>query len=917
MPNPPNPCPAQEALPNALSILDALDALVYVADMDTHEVLFANRRACRDLGPDLVGRTCWQALQEDQDGPCPFCTNHLLRDADGKALPPHTWELRNTKNGRWYHIVDQAMPWSDGRLVRVEVATDITARKKAEEELKAGHEFLDNVFRSAPYAMLLVNREGRVVDANLAAEAYTRMQRKDMLCVLAGEVLCCLNSTLDNGCGRTSACVSCPLRAQFTRTLDTGEGVLNAEISLIVRHDGVSVTRHLLVSTQLVRRAEEDLVLISLADVTESKRAEATLAESEARFRTLFENAPLAYQSLDETGHFLDVNSKWLEILGYAKKEEVIGKWFGDFLGPGFREDFDRNFPVFKQACVIDGVEFEMLRKDGCSITVSFNGRVQIDEAGHFLRTHCIFTDITERRRTEAALTESEARFRSVVEATPLGIHFYELARDGTLVFTGANPAADKILGLRHADLVGLPIDQAFPAHQNTELPAVYRRVAAQGDRFAAAEYAYQDKRIMGDYDVWAFQTLPGRMATMFMDVSERKRASEELMAAKLAAEESNRAKSEFLATMSHEIRTPLNGVMGMLQLAADEDLSPEVKGYLETALRSSRNLLRVLSDILDLSRIEAGAMPIEAEAFALETVLAPVVEAFQPEARAKGLSLDLVVDPATPGRLVGDAGRIRQVLFNLVANAVKYCETGFVRVEAYPLARFARLGTAALHLVVADSGPGIPDDQLRRAFEPFSQVDGSSTRRHGGTGLGLAIVSRLVKLMHGTLAYCSEPSQGTEAHLTLWLPLSFRHIRPESIRTTATTSARGARVLVVEDEPVNRMAVTLLLEKLGLSPTAAESGPTALRLLGRQKFDCVLMDIQMPGMDGLEVTRHIREAKSGAWAPHIPVLALTAHAMKGDQERFLAAGMDGYIAKPVDMDELRRAIETALNLDS
>jgi CheY-like chemotaxis protein len=352
-----------------------------------------------------------------------------------------------------------------------------------------------------------------------------------------------------------------------------------------------------------------------------------------------------------------------------------------------------------------------------------------------------------------------------------------------------------------------------------------------------------------------------------------------------------------------------------MLQLAAGEDLPPEVKGWLDTALQASRNLLRVLSDILDLSRIEAGAMPIEAEAFDLETVLTPVVEAFRPEARAKGLALELDLDPAAPRRLVGDAGRIRQVLFNLVANAVKYSEAGAIRVEAYALPRFARPGVAALHLAVADTGPGIPDEQLRRAFEPFSQLDGSPTRRHGGTGLGLAIVRRLAALMQGALAFCSEPGHGTEAHLTLWLPLAAERTPAEdSSGDSATDRAAGARVLVVEDEPVNRMAVTLLLKRLGLAPTAAESGRAALRLLARQPFDCVLMDIQMPGMDGLETTRRIRAAAPGTWDPRIPVLALTAHAMKGDQERFLAAGMDGYIAKPVDMDELRRAIENALN---
>ncbi|MEW5773314.1 MAG: PAS domain S-box protein [Thermodesulfobacteriota bacterium] len=918
-PSSPERRPGPADLANALSILDAMDALVYVADMDTHEILFANRGACRDMGQDLVGKICWQAIQKDQNGPCPFCTNHLLRDADGKPTPAHTWEFRNTRNGRWYHLVDQAMTWTDGRLVRLEIATDITARKQAEEEIKAKNKFLNSIFQTAPCPMVLVNRDARVADANYAAETLAGRKRASILGLLGGEVLRCLNASLPEGCGRTPACSNCPVRTQVMRTFASGEWVHHAEASLDALREGAPQRVHFLLSTGLVRLAGEDLVLLSLVDITERKTAEERIARSERKFRQVLERVPLIGISLDARGRLVFANDHFLSLAGWSREEALGRDWFETFIPPELRDEIRG---IFSAAMASRGAgeysahEYDILTRDGRRLAIAWANALTTDSAGRVLDVTCLGVDTTERRRAEEALRDSEERFRSVAQATPLGIHFYELAPDASLVFTGANPAADKILRIRHADLVGLTMEQAFPAHRDSDLPVIYRRVAAHGDRFAAAGYAYEDRRVFGDFDVWAFQTSPGRMAAMFMDVSERKRSGEELLAAKLAAEEASRAKSEFLATMSHEIRTPLNGVMGMLQLAAGEDLPPEVRGYLDTALHSSRNLLRVLSDILDLSRIEAGAMAIEAAEFDLESVLTPVLEAFRPESQARGLSMEMAVDPATPRRLVGDAGRIRQVLFNLVGNAVKYTEDGHIRLEAYSLARFSRPGVAALHLVVADTGIGISDEQLSRAFEPFSQVDGSSTRRHGGSGLGLAIVRRLVGLMHGALAFCSELGKGTEAHLTLWLPLAADRPQPAApapAAPPAPTSTAGVRVLVVEDEPVNRLAVTRMLQKLDMVPVAAEGGGAALELLSLQPFDCVLMDIQMPEMDGLETTQHIREAKPGTWDPGIPVLALTAHAMKGDRERFLAAGMDGYLSKPVDLDELRQAIDQAL----
>ncbi|MDM8565301.1 PAS domain S-box protein [Candidatus Halobeggiatoa sp. HSG11] len=626
----------QESHKRFTIVTNSLDAFIYVSDIETYELLFVNQYGTDICGSDVVGKICWQVLQTGQTGPCSFCTNNKLLNKEGEPNNAYAWEFQNTVNNEWYLCRDQAIQWPDGRLVRMEIATNITDRKQVE----------------------------------------------------------------------------------------------------------------------------------------------IVLEKSEKRFRALFEKFPVAYQSLDENGCFIDVNPEMEQLLGY-NADEMLGKPFGDFWDQETSTMFPNAFCQFKE-CGIANNELHLLKKNGEKVTIIINGRVQYDSKGKFIRSHCTLHDITERKRMEA-----------------------------------------------------------------------------------------------------------------------------QLIVAKESADTANRAKSEFLANMSHEIRTPMNAVIGFSDILASQITDKKHKNYLDSIQTGGKALLTLINDILDLSKIEAGRLEIQYEPVNPQQIFTELQQIFSLKIAEKNLELIMEIDEDLPLALFLDETRLRQMLLNLIGNAIKFTDSGYIKLCASKKYTEDDHSKVDLVMAVEDSGIGVPAGQQALIFESFRQQEGQSTRKYGGTGLGLAITKRLVEMMNGHIFVESNPGKGSRFEIAL------HEVKVAATQSNAVQDNtfdpnqiifEKTCVLVVDDIESNRDLIKEYLSQVNLEVVCAENGQQALLFVKEYQPALILMDIRMPEMDGYEATENLKNNPTTA---DIPVIAITASVALNEKAKIKTHGFDGYLSKPVNISDL------------
>ncbi|MFO0896925.1 MAG: PAS domain-containing protein [Pirellulales bacterium] len=636
----------------------------------------------------------------------------------------------------------------------------------------------------------------------------------------------------------------------------------------------------------------------------------AALLDAEARYRALVEAAPINVFHKDAGGRFIFGNQRFCESLG-RPWDEIAGRTDFDFFPRKLAQKYRRDdLRVMETGQSWHDVE-EHLSPEGEKRYVETSKTPLYDASGRLVGIQGLFRDITAQRGAELALGDSEARYRSLVESLPLST--WSKGLDGR--FTFANQMFCERAGLKLEELIGRTDLDLF----REELAEKYRRddehVVQSGKVLEAIEEFRQPEgnKLYVQVLKAPVHDAAGRIVGtqgVFWDVTARVEAEAQVERARLAAEEASRAKSQFLANMSHEIRTPLGGILGMTHLMLESEPTPLQREYLGLVEQSAEALLTVINDILDFSKIEAGKLELVEEVFSPVHLVRGLVQLLEPRARQKGLALAANLATDTPARVRGDAGRLRQVLLNLLGNAVKFTERGEVELSLEVEGRDER--TVELHLAVRDTGIGIPPDKQQRVFESFEQADGATNRKYGGTGLGLAISQRLVELMHGRIWLESEVGRGSTFHVCLPLALEAGgELAPAAAPREIPPPVRPLRILLAEDSLVNQKYAVALLGKRGHEVVVAADGRQAVNRALAERFDVVLMDVQMPELDGLAATAEIRryEREIGG---HLPIVAMTAHAMQGDRERCLAAGMDGYVSKPLRPEEFLPAAERA-----
>ena len=768
---------------------------------------------------------------------------------------------------------------------------------RREAELWASEQRLALMVEQSPLAVIEWNLDFEVIKWNLAAEQL-------------------FGYTAEEAVGRHAAELIVPEEVRpivdqvWQNLIDQRGGTHSINDNYTKGGDTITCEWH---NTGLINTEGNIMGVLSvIQDITERKRAETEITIQKAYLEQLFEASTEAIAFINKKGHVKRINSQFTELFGFTP-DDLIGQALDDTIippslseeGKAVTAEIKKGKPIF--------LETLRQRKDGILVDVSVTG-MPISIEGKDAGIYAIYRDISGRKKADQEIAIQKAYLEQLFEASTEAIVFI----DENDRVQRINSQFTAIFGFPAEEVIGRSLDDTIiPPSRREEGKAVKTEIKRGRHIFQETVRQRKDGSML-DVSVTGMPIfIEGKDAgvyAIYRDISGRKQAEQELKKAKEAAEEATQAKSSFLANMSHEIRTPLNAIIGLSHLAKETQLTPQQLDYQEKIHASAYTLLRLLDDILDFSKIEAGKLDLEKNNFNLKELLERMSSIINVKSNEKDIRFSLQVPDPIPEHLRGDALRLEQVLLNLTSNAVKFTSQGEVSVAVELVEDTDQ--EALLRFIVSDTGIGMSPEQVEQLFQPFHQADFSITREYGGTGLGLAICRRLLEMMDSEITVQSTLGKGSEFSFMV----RFEKADSEEPEITAGISKEiarellaGRRILLVEDNETNLQVAYELLEQAGLKVVAAVNGLEAVQLAARERFDGILMDLQMPVMDGLTAAREIRK---GPTPPDLPILAMTANVMIADREECLAAGMNDHIAKPIKPEILYKTLVHQLRPD-
>ena len=843
---------------------------------------------------DLIGRTSYEMIPDTHARYAQLHQRSLAgeivrSDPERVALP----------NGSHRWMMWEASPWRDddgevgGLLI---ISRDVTPQKDAEEEARRSRAFAYTILQNTPTPLVVKDEAGHVLMMNRAMEDLYGSTEADHLGKTVFDLL--------------------PHQAALAVTAED-QAALRSEVPTVIeqarmntRHRGVRVVRKTKVA---IRDGDGPAYLLAISeDITERLKIQEELERTRAFLTTLIESVPVPLTVKDTVEHRCVITNRANEEMLGVPRDAFLGKTVDELFPPEQAEAMRRFDEEVLESGQVHVAEVQALTTPGNGVREVRVIKTPIRTADGGTYILSIVQDITEQRLAAVELERTRAFLATVIDNIPAGLTVKE-ADTGRLLMS--NPAAAEIFGVGMGGL-GLTSHEIFSAEQAARFDRQDREVISSGEM-----RIFEDDRIWtpdGERFLRRKKSVirnaegPDYLLSISEDVTERKLAQDALKEALARAEAANVAKSEFLANMSHEIRTPLNGVLGLADALSRMQLTERQAEIVGMIVSSGKALTGILSDVLDLAKAEAGQLELQLEPFSLRETIGAAAFLFETVARGKGLDFDVDLECEGPDRLIGDPLRIRQVVSNLISNAVKFTSIGKVSVQVR--CHRARDGAADLQVIVRDTGPGFSEEVRSRLFSRFEQGDGSITRRYGGTGLGLSIAGALADMMSGDITCSATPGEGATFVLNARMQVAEAGSEPAAAAVGPAVHAdRPLRVLLAEDHAVNQEVVRLMLDGVAELVVTGDGQEAVSAFFDQAPFDVVLMDTQMPVMDGLTATRTIREGEARLQLGRTPIISLTANAMSHQVQACLEAGADLHLAKPITSEGLYDAINRAV----